>query len=172
MNNTIQMALAIFMLLLNIQTLAQKPYKSKAGLLIAKAENDYVITSHSFERVTVSLDYDRAEVEIRFMPETIHQDSIFLRDEPIELKVSLSIPSIKTQPHPDQRFFTRGKLNYNNKTYSLHGTGELKYHPGGETYTCTLMLQLKLSKSESLLLPEIGKIIEFHLHQTVLDRDF
>ncbi|OEK03054.1 hypothetical protein BFP97_16675 [Roseivirga sp. 4D4] len=160
------------MFLLNIQALAQKSYKSKAGLLIAKAENDYVITSHSFKRVTVSLDYDKAEVEIRFMPEASVEDSTFFRDEPIELKASLSIPSIKTQPHPDQRFFTRGKLHYKNKTYTLHGTGELKHHPGGETYTCTLMLQLKLSKSESLLLPGIGQVIEFLLHQTVLDRDF
>ena len=157
---------------MNHQILAQKPYKSKGGLLVAKALNDYEATNHRFEDVTVILDYDRAEVEIRLTPKISKPDSVFSIDTPLELKLSLSIPRIETQPHPDQYFFTRGKLKYGAKSLEIHGTGELEHQQGGETFSCSLMLSLKLPRSGGIHLDGIGDIIELYLHQMVLHPDF
>ena len=176
MKKTLQISSLLFFLLASMEATAQRPYKSKAGLLAIKVVKDDTITTHTFRNVQVILDYERAEVDISFLLEggSSEAKSFPGRSEAFNTKITtkLSLPKIETLPHPDQRFHTRGKISFKESVFELEGDGELRHHQGSETYSCSLMLQLNLLKGKALEIDQFGKVISLHLFQTVLDPNY
>ena len=176
MKRVIQISSLLLFLLVSKEATAQKPYKTKNGLLAIKAIKNDTIATHTFKNVQIILDYERAEVDISFLLEgdSSEPKSLPGRSETFNTKITtkLSLPKIETLPHPDQSFYTKGQIIFRGIVFQLDGDGELRHHQGSETYSCSLILKLNLLKGEELGINPLGKVISLHLFQTVLDPNY
>jgi hypothetical protein len=66
----------------------------------------------------------------------------------------------------------KGQLIFNETVFQLDGRGELRHHQRSKTFSCSLVLRLKLLKGEELNTGQFGKMLEILLFQTVLHPNY
>lgn len=153
---------------------AQKTYVTRQGFMVIKAFQGDSLNTYRFKNIMVILDYEKAFVDISFKLDDSLDDiapsNRFFADYDAKITTRLSIPKIETQPHPDWDFHTEGELFLNEKAYYMTGNGELRHHDGSEILACYLMLRLEPMDGYELFIEPLGKVLEFHLFQTVLSQ--
>lgn len=166
-----------FLVLQGVVTLpacAQRTYITRQGVLLVKALDGDSLATHKFKNINVLLDYDKAEVNIKFKLDDSLDDHIpanrFFSDHDIAIHSTLSLPEIETSSHPDRDFNIAGYLVYNEAAYYITGDGVLEHWEGSEVMSCLLTLDIKLRDETVLNLPNYGQVEDIFLLQTVLNR--